>query len=357
MKPLALLLSVICLATVTQPVLAADVVGVKTLAVPSPARGRDLAVTVWYPATPGGAETRVGESRLFQGVPAFADAPRAPGRFPLILVSHGSGARIENLGWIANRLVAAGFIVAGPNHPGTTSGDSTPIATPNVWERTDDLSTLLTALTESPDWRNAIAERRVGVLGFSLGGTTAMELAGATADREAYARYCDTHPAMTDCVWFASGKGYVDGEEVPSPRVDLRKIDKSRFEQSNRDPRIVSAVLVDPGMARAFQPASLAAIAIPMHFINLGGPGTVPLGVAAEELARLTPKGDHAQVDGAVHFTFLAECQADGKALLVSIGETDRLCDDGGSRTRADMHAELGDRVASDFARDLQAAP
>lgn len=356
MNPLALLFA-ICLAIATQPVLAADVVGVKTLPVPSPARGRDLAVTIWYPATPGGTETRVGENRLFQGAPAFADAPRAPGRFPLILVSHGSGARIENLGWIANRLVAAGFIVAGPNHPGTTSGDSTPIATPNVWERTDDLSTLLTALTESTDWRDAIAPRRVGVLGFSLGGTTAMKLAGAIPDREAYARYCDTYSAMMDCKWFVGGRGYVDGEEVSSPRVDLRKIDKGRFEQSNRDPRIVSAVLVDPGMARAFRPASLAAIAIPMHFINLGGPGTIPPGVAAEDLARLTPRGDYTQVDGAVHFTFLAECQADGKALLASIGETDRLCDDGGSRTRAAMHAELGDRIAADFARDLQAAP
>ncbi|PPE81973.1 dienelactone hydrolase, partial [Kaistia algarum] len=339
------------------PVLAADVVGVKTLAVPSPARGRDLAVTIWYPATPGGAEIRVGESKLFRGAPAFADAPLARGHFPLILVSHGSGARIENLGWIANRLVAAGFIVAGPNHPGTTSGDSTPIDTPNVWERTADLSTLLTALTENPDWRDALAERRVGVLGFSLGGTTAMELAGATIDREAYARYCDTYPAMMDCIWFAGGKGYVDGKEVPSQKVDLRQMDKSRFEHSNRDPRIASAVLVDPGMAKAFQPASLEAIAIPMHFINLGGPETVPPGVIADDLARLTPKGDYAQVQGAVHFTFLAECQVGGKALLVEIGEADQLCDDGGTRPRADMHAELGDRIAADFAHDLKPAP
>lgn len=357
MKPLAFLFAALCLATFTQSALAADEVGVKTLTVPSPARGRDLAVTIWYPATPGGTNIRVGENKLFQGAPALANAPRAPGRFPLILVSHGSGARIENLGWIANRLVAAGFIVAGPNHPGTTSGDSTPIATPNVWERTDDLATLLTALTESPDWRDALADRRVGVLGFSLGGTTAMELAGAIPDREAYARYCDTYPAMMDCVWFAGGKGYVDGEAVPSQKVNLRQMDKSRFEQSNRDPRIGSAVLVDPGMAMAFQPTSLQAIAIPMHFINLGGPGTVPPGVAAEDLARLTPKGDYAQVDGAVHFTFLAECQPGGKALLAAIGEADRLCDDGGSRPRAAMHAELGDRIAADFTRDLKAAP
>ena len=357
MKPFALLLALVFLATTGQSVLAADVVGVKTLAVPSPARGRDLSVTIWYPATPGGVEVRVGDSKLFRGAPAFADAPLAAGRFPLILVSHGSGARIDNLGWIANRLVAAGFVVAGPNHPGTTSGDSTPIDTPKVWERADDLSTLLTALTEDPDWRNALADRRVGVLGFSLGGTTAMELAGARASREAYARYCDTYAGMMDCRWFEGGKGYVDGKEVASPIVDLREIDGARFEQSNRDSRIQSAVLVDPGMAQAFQPGSLTTIAIPLHFINLGGPGTVPPAVIADDLARLTPKGDYAQVEGAVHFTFLAECQENGKALLAEIGETDRLCDDGGSRPRADMHAELGDRIAADFARDLKPAP
>lgn len=354
MKTALLLLSILFALVAGKPLFADQPVGVQTITIASPARGKDLKVTVWYPAGPGGEPTMVGDSKLFQGAPALANAPLAPGRFPLILVSHGSGARIENLGWLATGLVRAGFIVAGPNHPGTTSGDSTPIDTTKLWERTDDLSTVLTALTSDPAWQAAIARNEVGVLGFSLGGSAAMEIAGARANREAYARYCETYPKMADCVWFAGGKGYIDGKAVVSEKVDLRRIDKDRFEQSNRDPRIRAAVLVDPGHAQAYDVQSLKEIAIPMNFINLGGPGKIPVAVIADELARLVPRATYAQVDDAVHFSFLAECKPGGAAFLRSLGETDRLCDDGGARSRADIHAELVRLIGAAFTRNLK---
>lgn len=355
MKTILLLLSLALATLVGKPLLAADIVGVRNIAVPSPARGKDLAVTVWYPAVPGGEKTLIGDSKLFKGTEAFADASLAPGRFPLILISHGSGAKIQDLGWLATSLVQAGFIVAGPNHPGTTSGDSTPIDTPKLWERTDDLATLLTSMTSDPLWQNAIAEDRIGVLGFSLGGAAAMEISGAKANLEAYARYCETYPTMADCVWFGGGKGYVNGEAVASEKVDLRQIDRNRFEQSNHDPRIKVAVLVDPSIAQAFDAQSLKEIAIPMNFVNLGRMGTIPISVIADQLSRLTPKGSYAQVDDAVHFSFLAECKPGGAEFLISLGDTDRLCDDAGPRSRSDIHAELSAMITAAFIRDLKA--
>jgi predicted dienelactone hydrolase len=355
MKTILLLLSLALALLAGKPLPAADNVGLRSIAVPSPARGKNLAVTVWYPALPGGEKTLVGDSKLFKGTEAFANAPLAPGRFPLILISHGSGAKMQDLGWLATSLAQAGFIVAGPNHPGTTSGDSTPIDTPKLWERTDDLATLLTSMTSDPVWEGAIAEDRIGVLGFSLGGAAAMEIAGARANREAYARYCETYPTMADCVWFAGGKGYVNGEAVASEKVDLRQIDRHRFEQSNRDPRIKVAVLIDPALALAFDAQSLKEIAIPMNFVNLGRPGTIPVAVIADELARLTPKGSYAQVNDAVHFSFLAECKPGGAEFLKSLGDPDRLCDDGGPRRRSDIHAELRTLIINAFTRDLKA--
>jgi predicted dienelactone hydrolase len=355
MKTILLLLSLALAILASTPLLAADIVGVRSIAVPSPARGKDLAVTVWYPALPGGEKILVGDSKLFKGTEAFANAPLAPGRFPLILISHGSGAKMQDLGWLATSLVQAGFIVAGPNHPGTTSGDSTPIDTPKLWERTDDLATLLTSMTSDPLWQSAIDKDRIGVLGFSLGGAAAMEISGARAKLEAYARYCETYPTMADCVWFASGKGYINGEAVVSERVNLRQIDRTRFEQSNLDPRIKAAVLVDPSVAQAFDAQSLKEIVIPMNFFNLGRPGTIPVAVIADELARLTPKGSYAQVNDAVHFSFLAECKPGGAEFLKSLGDTDRLCDDGGSRSRSDIHAELSATITGAFTRDLKA--
>lgn len=321
------------------PCLAAEV-GVREILIAAPERGRDLAVTVWYPAKAGGEPVLVGDNRIFKGAPALRHAPVVKGPSPLVLLSHGSGGRAESMAWLATELAKAGFVVAGPNHPGTTSGDSLPANTPKVWERTQDLSAVIDGLTANPDWSGTIDAGRVGVVGFSLGGSAAMEIAGARTNLETYARYCDSY-AKWDCAWFAGGKGYINDEPVVVDKVDLRKIDRARFEQSNLDHRIQSAVLVDPGLAQAFEPDSLKSITIPMNFINLGSNGTVPLGVKADDLAALTPQGTYANVADADHFSFLPECKPGGAELLKTFGEVDPICADSSSRPRADIHAEL----------------
>jgi predicted dienelactone hydrolase len=328
-------------------------VGVRTISVYAPDRGRDIAVTVWYPATDGGVPGLVGDNRLFKGVPARRDAPVAEGHFPLVLLSHGSGGRVEGMSWLASALAEAGFVVAGPNHPGTTSGDSTPAATPRIWERTADLSALIDRFSTDAGWRGAIDPARIGVVGFSLGGAAAMEIAGARADLEAYARYCDDY-AKWDCAWFSGGRGYVDDTPVAVEKVDLRKLDKARFEQSNRDPRVRSVVAVDPGLAQAYVAESLKAIDIPLAFINLGNPDTIPEAVISDGLAVHVPQGSYAAVADAVHFSFLPECKDGAAALLKSFGEIDPICDDPGGRTRGDIHAELKRLIVEALQRSLK---
>ncbi|OCW58648.1 dienelactone hydrolase [Hoeflea olei] len=335
-----------------RPALAAEA-GTRTLAIPSAARGRDLAVTLWYPAQGDGETVAVGDNRVFAGTSASENAQPAAGRHPLVVLSHGSGSTVQAMAWLAARLAQAGYIVAGPNHPGTTSGDSSPADTAKIWARVDDLSTVVSALLADPGWSGSIDADRIGVLGFSLGGATAMEMAGARADLEAYAGYCDANPSMADCRWYRGGRAFVDGEMVAVDPVDLRQVDRDLFERDNRDPRIKAAVLVDPALARAFTPESLERIAIPMSFINLGAPGSVPVAVEAQGLAALTPQGTHATVAGAIHYSFLAECKPDAKAFLASVGDTDPICDDGGTRSRAELHRELVDLIKAELDRSL----
>lgn len=320
-------------------------VGVRTIEAPAPSRGKPLKVTIWYPAQAGGTRILVGEDRLFTGTPAWKDAPIAAGRFPLVLISHGSGGAIRNLDWLGARLAAAGYIAAGPDHPQTTRGNSTPIDTPKLWERPADLSDVLSALTSDPAWSGAIDADRVGALGFSLGGHSVLALAGVRADREAYAKYCDTYRSMPDCVWFASDK------------VDLRRVDRARFERSNQDPRFKSVVAVDPSVVQAFTAESLSGITIPIHLINLGSVGTIPVAVQSEAIARQIPKGDYRTLDGAVHLSFLAECQPSAREFLKSVGETDPVCEDaaGKPKTRAAIHDEVAGLILAVFQHDFSA--
>ncbi|KXF75612.1 dienelactone hydrolase [Paramesorhizobium deserti] len=344
--------AVLFTAAFTVPSEAAEV-GVDEISVSAPQRGRDLAVTIWYPATTGGEPALIGDNQVFKGAPALRNATLVQGRFPLVVMSHGSGGRVQGMSWLATELAKAGFVVAGPNHPGTTSGDSTPANTPKVWERTQDLSALINSLTADPRWSGIIDADRIGVVGFSLGGAAAMEIAGARANLETYARYCDTYTKW-DCAWFAGGRGYINEKEVQVDKLDLRTIDKARFEQSNRDPRIQSAVLVDPGLAQAYDEQSLKEIKISMNFINLGSPGTIPEGVIADHLATLTPHGTYASVTGADHFSFLPECKEGAAEFLKSVGEVDPICEDAGDRSRADIHSELIGLVRSALQRDLK---
>jgi predicted dienelactone hydrolase len=258
------------------------------------------------------------------------------------------------MAWIAVKLASEGFIVAGTNHPGTTSGYSTPEDTPKIWERTNDLSTIATALTTDSRWKEAIEKDRIGVLGFSLGGSAAMEIAGARANLDAYARYCEENATMMDCQWFAGGQSYVNNEPVSVPKLDLRTIDKARFEQQNRDPRIRSAVLIDPGLALAFNPDSLKEIDIPLTFINLGSKGKIPPAVLADKLAAQVPAATYQQVDEADHFSFLPLCKPGAYAFLKSVGERDPICDPAGPRNRADLHAQLETMIVTAFNRTLK---
>lgn len=354
MRPVTTIATMLFSAFVTQPVFAADAVGISETTVHSPARGKDLALTVWYPSDGKGTQAPSGEDRIFQGTPVFKDGAVKTGRLPLVLLSHGSGSRVSGMAWIAAKLASEGFIVAGTNHPGTTSGDSTPADTPKIWERTDDLSTIITVMTAEGKWSNAIDTKRIGVLGFSLGGSAAMEIAGARADLDAYARYCEDYSSMMDCQWFAGGRGYLNGEPVSVPKLDIRTLDKAHFEQQNRDPRIRSAVLIDPGLALAFKPESLKAIDIPLTFINLGSKGKIPTAVLADKLAADVPGATYLRVDDANHFSFLPLCKPDADAFLKSIGERDPICEPAGPRDRADIHAQLETMILTAFNRTLK---
>lgn len=350
-----LTLPILLMACVTgSTALAAEPVGVRQMTMFSAERGKNLDVTIWYPSEGDGDKVLVGDNRIFEGAPAFKNAKIKNGQFPLVLLSHGSGSRVDGMTWIAAKLAEAGFIVAGTNHPGTTSGDSTPQDTPKIWERTNDLSNIASGLVDDTIWKASISQGNIGVLGFSLGGAAAMEISGLRADLDSFVRYCEDHSDMMDCRWFAGGRGYVNDEAVSVPKLDLHTVDKGRFEQSNRDPRIKAAVLVDPALATVIQPESIKDTAIPLTFINLGDEDKVPVAVKADALSKQIASADYVRLGGADHFSFLPLCKTGANDFLKSIGELDPICSDAGLRDRAEIHKELIETIVDAFTRALK---
>ncbi|MGL4557997.1 MAG: alpha/beta hydrolase family protein, partial [Afipia sp.] len=117
---------------------------------------------------------------------ALRDAPITQGQFPLILVSHGGLRSAEDSGaWLSSALARSGRIVVEVNGPRPGTGAE---AVNEIWRRAHQLSRALDAILSDPEWADHIDPDDVSVVGFALGGTAALEVAGAEISVPAAAR-------------------------------------------------------------------------------------------------------------------------------------------------------------------------
>ena len=89
---------------------------------------RPIRWSAWYPADPAAEAILVGmppDAPLYLLGELARDAPpiAATERFPVVLLSHGTGGTAASLGWLARRLAAAGWVVLGIDHHGNTASE------------------------------------------------------------------------------------------------------------------------------------------------------------------------------------------------------------------------------------------
>ena len=172
---------------------------------------------------------------------------------------------------------------------------------------------------------------RVGVIGFSLGGQTALALSGVQYSKDAFIAYCDANKGLQDC-----GRMQAAG-------VDFTQIDKDRYEASHVDPRIIATVAIDPAGGRAV--TNLAGLQTKAQIINLGEAGTIPGAMPAHDLATGSDAA-YLTISDSWHFSFLAECSPLGRIVMWVAGEGP-ICTDVNGRARGSVHAELIQNIHS----------
>lgn len=321
--------------------------GTRQIVIPSEARHGHLDVTLWYPAQVGGEKTALGESKFFSGVPALRDAPMARGSFPLILLSHGAGlgGYPQAASWIAAPLAQRGFMVAAPAHPGNSGRNRSASETMKVWLRPGDLSETLDGIEKDLTFKSHLDAGKVAVLGLSMGGSTALAIAGARFDPRLLAGYCDTNarnPSL--CTW------------VRDSGVDLHRLDLRSAGGDQRDRRIAFAMAVDPAPVDVFDFSSFSEIAIPVEIVNLGSPGKIPTTAEASGAAKAIPYANYQVIPDASHFSMFPECKPGAAEIAKAAQIEEKICDDAGERPRSAIHAQLIDMVAAAFLRALQSA-
>ncbi|MGB7317503.1 MAG: hypothetical protein WBC85_06000 [Planktotalea sp.] len=325
----------------TRPIPDTDV-GFTTLSFEVDHRNKALDLHIWYPTDAQGPAALIAQNALFYGFHAHADAAPREGKHPLVVFSHGSGGRMTQMGWLASALAEQGFIVAGVNHHGTTSMDSDPHRTIEIWDRPMDLSAVLDAFEAGAISGIQADMGNVTGAGFSLGGHTALALSGARVSKAAYIDYCDAHVGMLDCGWMTAGG------------VDFNDIDAARYEASFADPRITASFAIDPALPAAMTRDSLAAIATPTLLINLSNPGAIPAGVDASQLVGPMQNAEQITVAGSWHMSAIAECSMLGRVIIgvsgMFTGETN-ICGQA-ERRRTAVHAEMLEHILPFMARN-----
>jgi predicted dienelactone hydrolase len=315
------------------------------------AKTHALTVTVWYPAAASAVEHPVeipGLSQLFVLGNAAQDASlaSAPAKFPLIVLSHGTGGSAMIMAWLGAALAAKGYIAAAVNHPGNNGTEGyTTIGFSTWWERARDLSVVIDSMLADPMFAGHIDPSRIGAAGFSLGGYTMIEIAGGITEPEAFKEFCASPRADDICK---------SPPEFPTLLEDFEKLSKTDAEfqaalrhasDSYRDPRVRAAFAIAPALGPAFRPASLARIAIPVKIVAGRADANVPIASSAKYFAANIPGAELTIFPGNVaHYVFLDSCtEAGRKARPI-------LCTDGEGVDREAIHANTA-ALAVEFFR------
>jgi predicted dienelactone hydrolase len=221
--------------------------------------------------------------------PTWRDVERAPGRFPVVLFSHGNdGIRFQSL-FLCAQLASHGFVVVSPDHHGNTFMDELAGVTdpePAV-NRPLDQSFLLDQLAlfdadPASFLHDGLDLEKVGAAGHSFGGYTAFALAGGA---------------------FPLG--------------------------TFTDPRVKAILPLAPASS-FFPDAFFATIAVPTLVVGGSLDETTPFEAEQQRPFDLLPPGAAvvglAELDGAGHFSFSDFCEVP-RDLLAFLGGFEEACE------------------------------
>lgn len=226
-----------------------------------------LPVWVLHPATAPEREVRLGR---FPASLALG-APVADGRFPLLVLSHGTGSSPFLHRELAAALARSGFVVALLRHPGNHRDDDALAGTAQILaDRPRQVSAVIDALAADPVLSGALSSA-VGVIGHSLGGFTALAVAGGRPT--------------------AFGHETPDGQPAPVPVTP--------------DERVRAVVLLAPATPWFRVPGALDDVRVPVLMLTGSADEHTDAWHAGLVVAGVADVASRV-VEGAGHFSFLS---------------------------------------------------
>ena len=268
--------------------------GWRAYTVPASATAAEpIAVALSYPTQAPARTIAMGPFTVQAAIQAAPEA-RVKG---LIVLSHGTGGSELAHSSLAEALARNGYLVAALRHPGDNWQDRSLFQrSPGAFftERPRQVSRVIDALLADPDWKDRIATDargpRIGVLGHSAGGYTAVALAGGQVDLTRIAVHCRANRA--DDPIFC---GMARTDQAPSAEALLAPAADAR----------VRAVVAMAPLGVMFTPGSLAGIRTPMAVYAAELDRWLVPRFHAAWIARNVPGAAYHGIPNAWHFAFM----------------------------------------------------
>lgn len=276
-------------------------VGQRTFSFEDKSRGRKLITEIWYPTQEKPSEE---DTSPFVRIPTARNASPSNGKFPLILFSHGTGGGRLTVEWFCAGLASHGFIVAAVDHFGNTFDNPIPEEFVKFWERPQDIRFVLDQLLHAEEIASLVKADQVGAAGFSLGGYTAIALAGAKMDYQALENYFKTE----------DGKKEADIPEMPGLVAIFGKPEIQRsFAKAPplQEKRIKSVFVMSPAVGQAFpERENFKHVRVPVFIVAAAKDQITPLKSNAAHYAKMI-EAAHYKILGteAGHYVFLNEAK------------------------------------------------
>ncbi len=285
-------------------------------------------VTIWFPSMSVAKREALGPYSLdvaLGGVPL-------KGRFPLVVLSHGTGGGAFDLANQAVALAQAGFVVAAVEHTGDNFHDrSRSFSRTNFLSRPRQISAALDFLLNDWHHKGLIDPARIGMLGHSAGGTTALIIGGGLLDWGQVIRYCADNTQDWGCQ-NSRAQNLADNPAAFDPTP-----------VAAADRRVKVLAIAAPALTHGFAPTGLATVKLP---VQLWVAETDVVVADSGTTAWLLPnKPEQHDVANAGHFAFFAPCPD----LMRKSAVAAFICDDLPSFNRAAFQRQFTAKVVRFF--------
>ena len=251
-------------------------------------------------------------------LPVTTDKP-----VPVVIIAPGLNTNWQNFTYVAEHLASYGFAVAAVNFPGTNARRVNKILNgldtlppDNQWVKQPKIVTQLLDEIErksrsDSQWRGKFNLQKVGIIGQSLGGYTAMAIAGAKVDWQHLQNECRKLKSSEQINFNPALFWQCQAPNTLLPTLNLK------------DERIVAAIAINPVTNPIFSKSGMSKLESPVMMVAGDRDFFAP--AMDEQLKPFTwlPKNDKylVMVRNTTHFSFIDEENSDEIKLPTQTGE------------------------------------